>query len=107
MEDAQSVTVVYKLQKKEQTLYELKRDGPTLLGRDCLKEIKSNWQLIGMVSAVTKCTEVFQEGVGAINTFTAKVQLKQGYKPNFLKARPVPFSFKQAVECELDRLETG
>ena len=60
MEGARNFMVLYNQQKKELTLYMyvLKGDGPTLLGRDWLKDIRLDWQLIGMVSAVTSKTKV-------------------------------------------------
>ena len=50
------------------------------------------------------CT-IFTEGSGPMNTFKASLQLKPNTRPKFMKARPVPFAIKPAVDLELDRLE--
>jgi len=48
---------------------------------------------------------VFTEGLGVMNTFEATLQLKEGARAKFCRARPVPFALKGAIEEELDRLE--
>ena len=40
-----------------------------------------------------------------MNTFEATLQVKEGAKPKFCKARPVPFALKGAIDRELDCLE--
>ena len=40
-----------------------------------------------------------------MNTFEANLYLKPNCQPKFVKARPVPFAIKPAVDRELDRLE--
>ena len=45
--------------------------------------------------------DVFTEGSGPMNTFD--LHLKTNALPKFLKARPVPFVFKPAVDIELRR----
>ena len=52
-----------------------------------------------------KYVNVFKEGLGVMNTFEAQLQVKEGAKPRFCKARPVPFTLKEAIDRELDRLE--
>ena len=42
---------------------------------------------------------------GSIDGFNAKVYLKDGAIPKFMKARNVPFSLQDVVNDELDRLE--
>jgi len=59
----------------------------------------------GVKTLLKKYAPVFQEGLGEMNTFTATMNVKEGAKPKFCKARPVPFALREAVERELDRLE--
>jgi len=48
---------------------------------------------------------VFTEGLGVMNTFEVTLQLKEGARPKFCRARPVPFALKGVIEEEFDRLE--
>ena len=43
--------------------------------------------------------------LGVMNTFEAQLQVKEGAKPRFCKARPVLFALKEAIDRELDCLE--
>ena len=94
------------------TLFVVEGDGPSLMGRDVLQKIKLDWSSICTITSPNKAqrildkfSDVFEEGLGEMNTFTASLQLKPGVTPRFVKARPVPFALKQAIEQELDRLE--
>lgn len=49
--------------------------------------------------------EVFEDGLGECSTFQAHLDLKDGCKPRFYKARPVPWALKDKVETELRRWE--
>ena len=42
---------------------------------------------------------------GKVNDFKADIQIKENAKPIFCKARPVPYSLKQEVEKQLDKME--
>ena len=48
---------------------------------------------------------MFKSGLGTIKGITAKLELKDGAKGKFCKARPVPYAFQESVEAEYDRLE--
>ena len=97
------------------TLYVVEGAGPTLVGRDWLRQIRLDWYSIGLLSKqqgqgrledlLELYSAVFQEEVGVMNTFEAHLQLKPESVPKFHKHRPVPFAIKQATEDELDRLE--
>ena len=107
--------------------------GPSLMGRDWLRLIRLDWASIhkaevDIASAegaqlsqldppdrakgtadtlLDKYAAVFQEGPGEMNTFEATLHLKNGARPRFCRARPVPFALKETIEQELDRLETS
>ena len=48
--------------------------------------------------------KIFQEGLGKVKDFKAKIHVKADATPKFCKARPVPYSMKVKIEEELDRL---
>ena len=106
------VQVRYGEQNAELSLYVVKGQGASLMGRDWIRKIRLNWKSIGLASLTTKTeallekySEVFEEGLRPMNTFEASLNVKPGSKPRFHKARPVPFALKPAIESELDRLE--
>ena len=111
------VEVSYGSQREMLTLFVVKGEGPSLLGREWLRVLRLDWRSIKTAcvaegqtqsrlnSLLLRYPEVFKEGSGSITTFKASLQLKPGSSPKFCKARPVPFALKQAVERELDRLE--
>ena len=96
-------------------LYVVEGEGPSFLGRDWLLEIKLDWGSIKVASVnagarevealLTKYQEVFEEGLGQMNTFQATLHLTPDATPRFLKARSVPIALKEGIEVELDRLE--
>ena len=95
--------------------------GPSLLGRDWLHKIQLNWHEILRVNVsfpsipalsnqrlqatIQRHSAVFQPGLGTLKGITAKLELKDGAKPKFCKARPVPYALQNAVQEEYDRLE--
>ena len=89
-----------------------RRERSKLNDRDWIGQIIIDWKSIGMVSPASKTealldkyAEVFEEGLGTINTFVASQSVKPECKHRFHKARPVPFALKPAIEHELDCLE--
>ncbi|XP_061735502.1 uncharacterized protein K02A2.6-like [Nerophis ophidion] len=93
---------------------------PALIGRNWLKKLRLNWKHIFTVQKVQKRTHgntgvqevierhqaVFSEGQGCITGFKAKIRTKPDTTPIFCKARPVPYALKEAVEREVERLES-
>ena len=90
--------------------------GPTLLGRDWLKHIQLDWKSIGLTKLdggsvrvqelLQRYREVFGEDLGLMKHFQAKLHVKEGTRPVFLKPRSVPYALKEPISRELDRLES-
>ncbi|GFS65641.1 uncharacterized protein K02A2.6 [Trichonephila clavipes] len=51
--------------------------------------------------------DIFDDKLGEINNYEAKLKLRHGVKPIFCRVRTVPFALKGRVENEIDRLEKG
>ena len=105
--------VVYEQQELVLPLVVVDGDGPPLLGRNWLEQLKLNWSSIFHVSKADTLSDVlnrhknvFNKGLGTIKGFKADIKLQDGAKPVFCKARPVPYALCQKVEEELDRLES-
>ena len=80
--------------------------GPGLFGRNWLKEIILDWNEIHHVYSdslpvvLEKYPSVFQEGLGMLKGFQAKIHVNPHAKPHF-KVRTVPYAFRDKVEMEL------
>ena len=106
------VTVSYEQQQARLPLVVVSGTGPSLFGRNWLAEIRLNWESINRVhidNALAKVLMshkmVFEEGLGKLKGYTAKIHVDPGATPRFCKARPVPYALKSMVEEELDRLQ--
>ena len=91
--------------------YVVKGGRSCLFGRDWLGVIHLDWQSINAVhhkskEKVQQLLEKYSDGqMGTMKGFEAKLQVKEGVKPRFMRAWMVPFALKAAVEKELLRLE--
>jgi hypothetical protein len=56
---------------------------------------------------LTKHDPVFEEKLGTITPFKAKLHIQSDAVPRFCKPRSVPYATKKAIEEELDRLEAN
>lgn len=111
--------VKYEDQIADLPLIVVKGKGPSLCGRNWLKQIRLNWKMIKMVSertqppeppksipeVIAKHSEVFRDELGTLKDITATISVKPDATPKFHKARPLPFAMKEKVEKELERLE--
>ncbi|GFR31114.1 uncharacterized protein K02A2.6 [Trichonephila clavata] len=52
-----------------------------------------------------KYKDIFDDKLGEISNYEAKLKLRPGVKPIFCRIRTVPFALKGRVENEIDRLE--
>ena len=107
-------------------LYVFDGKGSNLLGRNWLNVIKLNWNNVIKLSPnkewlnkveegtqlpdelralIDKHSSLFSHKLGKDNGFKAKLNVKENAVPRFMKARPIPFSLKEAVIEEIERLE--
>ena len=107
-----SVTVKYEDHERKLSVLVVKGQGPCLLGRNWMSELKLNWKVIGQVDAredsqvvIDKYSEVFEGGLGTLRGVTAKIHLDPQVTPRFYRPCPVPYAWRQKVEAVLDRLE--
>ena len=108
------VGVNYKDQDAELPALVVRGDGPCLLGRDWLKQIKLDWHAIFQVQTdaaqinsqqiLEKYPLLFSESLGTLKGFEAKIYVPSDAKLQYYKPRPVPYSIKDQLGRELDRL---
>ena len=89
-------------------------DGPSLLGRDWLQEIRLNWPLHyqqldnnskRQVDALKEFPKLFSKELGTIAHHEAELKLKVDAVPKFFRPRSIPFAIKEKVNEEIVRLE--
>ena len=89
-------------------------EGPSLLGRDWLKQLRLDWREVHALTKhakgslddlLDKYGDIFGDELGTIRSFCAELNTDTTVKPKFFKARTVPFALRTAIEEELDRLE--
>ncbi|XP_043235721.1 uncharacterized protein K02A2.6-like [Amphibalanus amphitrite] len=115
------VDVQYEGQMKKLPVYVVGGNGPCLLGRNWLHEIKLNWSsLVGQVKekpepqkkmkklseVLKEHEELFSDELGTMSGQEADLELKKDAEPVFKPARSVPYSLTDAVEKELERWKT-
>ncbi|XP_060085398.1 uncharacterized protein K02A2.6-like [Ylistrum balloti] len=107
-------------QTKQLDVYAVAQNGPTLFGRDWLKQLKLDWHEVKinwvksnptldtntqLKSMLKNYSEIFSEGIGKLKGTVAKLSLVDNTHPKFVKARQVPYALKPKVEEELERLQ--
>ena len=105
------VNIGYKGQTfPEMPLYVVEGSGPSLMGRNWLRKVTLDWQEIHcmMNQSLQRVLEshqaVFQEGLGKMEGFKAKLYVDPSAKPQYFRPRSIPFALWDKVEEELDRL---
>lgn len=89
----------------------VKGNGPALLGRDWIEQLKLDWSLVSRIAPdkfdylCEKYAEVFQLNLGKVTGIKAKLQVVSGDVPKFCKPRPVPYALRNAVEAQLNKME--
>ena len=111
------VHITYGNQSAHLPLHNVKENGPTLLGRNWLREIILDWATIVKVvtpanghsqdldQILAENAELFDGEPGCPKTGNANLHLKQDARPVFLRPRSLPHATKPAVEAELERLQ--
>ncbi len=88
----------------------VKGEGPSLLGRNWLEEIKLNWyenfwlQNAALNDLLEKHRAVFGSDLGTAKGFKAKIVVESNASPRFLRARSIPYFYRDMVETELEKL---
>ena len=109
---AANVNVSFQEQHKQLQLLVVGGNGPSLLGRDWLSQIRLNWEelhhihqpKLTLAAVLDKHSKVFSEELGMVRDVTAKLHVDPQAQPRFYKPRSVPYAMKEKVELELDRL---
>ena len=50
-------------------------------------------------------SEIFENKLGTMSNIYAEIKLKKDVSPKFHRPRPIPFSLREAVAQELNKLE--
>ena len=109
-----NMQVQYGEQKKKLVLVVVGGNGPSLLGRNWLKHIKLDWSSIVAVRTIKmkplhtlmqRHQQLFSEGLGLIEPFTATLHVRPDTTPRFFKPRQVPFAIRDTIGQEIDRME--
>ncbi|XP_054723430.1 uncharacterized protein K02A2.6-like [Uloborus diversus] len=109
-----TVKVEYQNQKSDLNLYIVKENSDTIFGREWLYKINLDWSAIKTLKTSNELSlkklleeykEIFDGKLGEINNHEVKLNLKPNSQPIFCRSRPVPFTLKNRVESEIDRLE--
>ena len=109
-----TVDVTYADQTRTLPLLVVAGNGPSLLGRDWLLQIRLDWQSLNNLQPATptnletvlsRHTEGFREELGLVKGVAAKLHVDPKIPPRFCKPRTVPFALRDKVNKELERLE--
>lgn len=105
------VNITYQGQGRGQLpLLIVQGEGPTLLGRNWLQQIPVDLKMVnqvhsgGVEAVLDKYQEVFQEELGTLQGFEAHIEVDPNAKPQFCKARTVPYALREKVEEALQKL---
>ena len=107
-----TVVVSYKhyYMYSQEPLLVVEGSDPNLLKMNWLDHIQLDWKQINQVQqsslhAVLQQHEaVFQRGLGALKGYQARILVDQNPRSRCCKAHSVPYTYRELVENELDRL---
>ena len=82
-----------------------------VIGRDWLSKIRLNWQQIYQVDTTSlqavrnRYPAVFQQGLGTLKGYQAKIYVDPNAVPRFRPPRPVLYALRDKVDKELKRFQ--
>ena len=106
------MNVLINKQQELLNLLVVEGDGPSLLGRDWLKQVKLDWSLIHQIhssSEIEKILEryavLFQDELGCVEGIRTRIVVDPDAPPKFYRPRSVPFAIRAKIKKDLERLE--
>ena len=88
-------------------------DGPNLMGRDWLSLLEVNLGEVNLLkndcllqTLLNKHCSIFNDELGCMKDMKVRLLIDSTAKPKFFKPRSVPFTLRDKVETELQRLES-
>lgn len=107
------VSVKVNHQEAKLPLLIIKGEGPSLIGRNWLAELRLDWNQVNHIEdsneelkqLLSKHEALFRDELGTLKGTKAKIHIKEGAKPKFFKPRNVPYVLKEKLEAELERLQ--
>ena len=110
-------TIEYQGQKYQLPLVIVKQEGPTLLGRNWLSQIRLNWpeltkQILSVHEKVLNpipdhFRKVFRDELGTCNGPKVKLVVDPQIPPKYYKPRLLPYAMCDKVEQQLQYLQTA
>ena len=102
------VTALYERQQHPHlNILVVKSSEPSLLGRDWLRKIRLNWKelhlyhlsqgVASLDSILKKTQQVFPKELDLVKKTKAKIYIDPQSKPEFYKARPIPYALRDKV----------
>ena len=95
------------------------KKSPNVLGRDILGKLRLNWETIfhsyvvtehcisekgSLNKIISEYESVFSDELGTLKNVEVEIPIQPNVNPNFFRASPVPYSLKDKIEKEIDRL---
>lgn len=107
-----NVNVSYRGHSEVLPLFITSGTSPTLLGRNwfqalglSLKGLEPVNNLSNVADLIGQYSTVFEEGLGTFKGISAKILVTSEAPPKFCKPRPLPFTLRDRVTQELQRLQ--
>ena len=103
--------VKYQTQTVTLPIFVIKGKSVSLYGRNWLKRIKLDWQIIKSLrinspldEVIEKHSHLFRSELGKLKGMKAKICVPSNAQPRYFKPRPVPYSLRDRVDQELECL---